>query len=551
MIEWVISSGTLILMVAAVRFAFRHRLALRLRYALWAVVALRLLVPFSFSQSSLSVLNLFGAERFFSGSVFAEENGDIAGLEKAENAAISGFAVAETENAVYAPVFYKNQDQNQNVLTGSSRKSSFLFSELLLYVWLLGVLLCGGIALAINHDFKRKLYRTRKPYPDGKPYPTPKGLPMYISGVVKTPCIFGLIHPAIYLPANVSEDKKLLEYVITHEEMHLEHRDNLWSLVRAACICLHWYDPLVWIAGALSRQDGELACDEAVIERLGEAERIGYGRALLEYSVQKNVLGAGLQLSTAMSGGKKLLKERIVMIARHYKCPAKAALVVVLMMALCLVASFTGRKAEAAGEDLDAVRAQIGQKLTYVEASYGLSPTIEMTEDGIRVSYGGHDEEEIQRLAREALYELYELSGVKIEEAYFSVTWYGDFCFGMTQEAVRKDRNFYNRCFGFEESIPSLWIGTTRTVPGSPIEKLTAPGKLNGMSDMELAVWYFQRSLFAGGEKTEHIQLRYEYGNEVDFVIKTVSGKYYEMTIDNEVREMTSLYGPYDSYPMH
>lgn len=68
---------------------------------------------------------------------------------------------------------------------------------------------------------------------------------------------------------------------------------------------------------------------------------------------------------------------------------------------------------------------------------------------------------------------------------------------------------------------------------------------------MELAVWYFQRALFAGGEETEHIQLRYEYGNEVVFVIETVSGKYYEMTIDNEVREMTFLYGPYDSYPMY
>lgn len=547
MSDWVISSGTIILMVAAVRFVFRKKLTLRLRYALWAVVALRLLVPFSFSQSSLSVLNLFGAESFF-----AKENDGIAGFEKVEDAgAAGGFAAAETGNAVYAPVFYHNQDQYPNVLTVDSTKDLFLFSELLIFIWLLGVLLCGGIVLTINHNFKRKLYCTRKPYTDGKPYSTPKGLPVYISSVVKTPCIFGLLHPAVYLPENVPEDKKLLEYVITHEEAHLEHRDNLWSLVRAVCICLHWYDPLVWIAGVLSRQDGELACDEAVIERLGEAERIGYGKALLEYSVQKNALGADLQLSTALSGGKKQLKERIVMIARHPKCPVKAVVSAFLLAALCLVSSFTGRRVEAAEQSLDSVRAQIGQKLTYVETSYGLRPTIEMTEEGSRVSYGGHDEEEIQRLAREALYELYELSGVKIEEACFSVTWYGDFCFGMTAEAVRKDRNFYNRCFGFGEAIPSLWIGTTRTVPDSPIVKLTAPGKLNGMSDMELAVWYFQRALFAGGEETEHIQLRYEYGDEVVFVIETVSGKYYEMTIDNEVREMTSLYGPYDSYPMH
>lgn len=553
MSEWVISSGTLILLVAAVRFVFRDKLALRLRYALWIAVALRLLVPFSLFQSDLSVLNLFKLEEHFPESFIAGDDDSVAGFEEMgrAEAAASGFAADETEHAVYTPIFYQHKDpisdQNKIFLPGDSPKTSFSFSELLICVWLVGALSCGGLVLAVNHNYKRKLYRTRKSCPAGKE----EGLPVYFSGVVKTPCIFGLIHPSIYLPENAAGDKKLLEYVLTHEKVHFEHRDHVWSLVRAVCICLHWYNPLVWIAGALSRQDGELACDEAVIERLGEAERIGYGRALLEYSVQKNVFGAGLKLSTAMSGGKKQLKERIVMIARHPKCPVKAVLSAVLLVALCLAASFTGRKAEAAGQGLGAVREEIGRELTFVEVSYSLRSSIEVMEDGTRVSYGGYDEEEIQRLAREALYELYELSGVKIETACFTVTWYGDFCFGLTEESVRADRTFYTRSFGFEETIPSVWICTERTVPDSPIKKLTAPGKLNEMSNMELAVWYFQRSLFAEGEQTEHIQLRYENAEEDVFVIKTVSGKYFEMTIDNEAREMSSLYGPYNSYPMH
>ena len=391
MSEWVISSAVLILLVTAVRFAFRDRLALRLRYALWSVVALRLLIPFSFSQSALSVLNLFGADEPFSAGVFSESEGRIAGFEKIGDgeAAVGGFAEAETENAVYTPVFY--QAQNLMMLHSDSPKTSLSFSELLICVWLLGALFCGETVLAVNHNFKRKLYRTRKPYQDGSFRPdgmlgtSPKGLPVYLSSVVKNPCIFGLIRPSIYLPENVSEDKKLLEYVLTHEEVHFEHKDNVWSLVRAVCICLHWYNPLVWIAGALSRQDGELACDETVIERLGEAERIGYGRALLEYSVQKNVLGNGLQLSTAMSGGKKQLKERIAMIARHPKCPAKAVLCAVLLVALCLVSSFTGRKVEAA-QSLDAVREEIGRELIFVEVPYSLRCSIEVTEGESRVS---------------------------------------------------------------------------------------------------------------------------------------------------------------------
>ncbi len=549
MIEWVISSGILILLVAAVRFVLRDKLSLRLRYALWTVVALRLLIPFSFFQSSLSVLNLFGAQESFSEEALAGADGRIAGFERIgdEEAAAGGFAEAETKNAVYTPVFYRNQDQNKNVLTADSWNNGFPFSKLLICVWLTGAFFCGGLVLAVNQDFKRKLYRTRKPYLTEKE----EGLPVYLSDVVKNPCIFGLIHPSIYLPGKVPEDKKLLEYVLTHERVHFEHRDNVWSIVRAVCICLHWYNPLVWLAGALSRQDGELACDETVLERLGEAERIGYGRVLLEYSVQKNAFGAALQLSTAMSGGKKQLRERIVMIARRPECTVKTALIAVLAAALCLVSSFTGRKAEAAGEGADAVREEIGQKLTYVETPYSLRRSVGGTEEGSRVTYGGYSEEEILRLAREALYELYELSGVKVGKVWFSVTWYGDFCFGMTEEDVLADRIFYTRCFGFEETIPSLWIVRTGDVPNSPVEKLLKPGKANEMSDMELAAWYFQRALLAAEEKIEYIQLRFENGAEADFVIKAASGKYYEMTFDSESREMDSLYGPYESYPMH
>ena len=65
-----------------------------------------------------------------------------------------------------------------------------------------------------------------------------------------------------------------MRYILAHENTHYRHGDNLWVVVRAACVCLHWYNPLVWLAACLSRQDGELACDERALEILGEEERI-------------------------------------------------------------------------------------------------------------------------------------------------------------------------------------------------------------------------------------------------------------------------------------
>lgn len=80
-------------------------------------------------------------------------------------------------------------------------------------------------------------------------------------------------------------------------------------MLRCACLIVHWYNPLVWWAAALSKRDGELACDEDAIKALGESERISYGRTLIGLTATggtKNIL----RCATTMTGGKNTLKER-------------------------------------------------------------------------------------------------------------------------------------------------------------------------------------------------------------------------------------------------
>lgn len=83
--------------------------------------------------------------------------------------------------------------------------------------------------------------------------------------------------------AGAVEDPESLHYILCHESVHYRHRDHFWSLARAICLCLHWYNPFVWLAASLSRQDGELACDEETVQWLGESKRLDYGMALLEF----------------------------------------------------------------------------------------------------------------------------------------------------------------------------------------------------------------------------------------------------------------------------
>ena len=99
----------------------------------------------------------------------------------------------------------------------------------------------------------------------------------------------------------------------------------------------------MWIAAAMSEQDGELACDERTLEILGQDERIRYGRALLDFSAGGSVVAKRLEASTAMSSGKKLLKERLMVIVREPGKHAGAMAAVLLLTALFGTATFTGR----------------------------------------------------------------------------------------------------------------------------------------------------------------------------------------------------------------
>lgn len=133
-------------------------------------------------------------------------------------------------------------------------------------------------------------------------------LPVYSVEGLPTPLLYGR---SIYVPAKLAEDEELLPYVVRHEMCHYFHGDTFWGLVRMACVCLHWYHPLVWLAAYLSRQDCELACDEAAVRHMGERERKRYGELLLELAPVKGSPADCFSMTTAMSGDAKNLRERL------------------------------------------------------------------------------------------------------------------------------------------------------------------------------------------------------------------------------------------------
>ena len=374
--EILLTSSVLILAVLLLRLAFRDRISRRAQYALWGLVLLRLLVPVSLPGVDFSVLS--AAEPV--GQAVAER------LEQREVYLLPQETVPVTilptdlPEAVIPSTSYQPEDGWPVVVdsgagaivpdAGGETATRYAWAptaaELLTILWLAGVAGMAVWFLVTNLRFWRKLRRTRTPYAaEGCRYPVylvAEGLP--------SPCLFGLIRPAIYLtPAAVASPERL-GHVLAHETAHARHGDPLWSLLRCVCLAVYWFDPLVWAAAAVSKTDGELACDEAAIRALGEDQRIPYGRTLLSLIPVRKGPGAPLLSATTMTAGKRQLKDRITRIAQGSQTRAAALFLALTLVAGVCAVTFTGAKAEE-------VRALTGDELAYFNEEFFNNDTVD------------------------------------------------------------------------------------------------------------------------------------------------------------------------------
>ncbi|MCI8802265.1 MAG: peptidoglycan DD-metalloendopeptidase family protein [Oscillibacter sp.] len=103
-----------------------------------------------------------------------------------------------------------------------------------------------------------------------------------VSDRIAAPLTYGLVHPVILLPKTMDlSDEEALLCVLTHEEVHIRRLDGLLKLLLTAALCVHWFNPAVWLLYVLANRDMELRCDEAAVRRLGEDRRELYALTLI------------------------------------------------------------------------------------------------------------------------------------------------------------------------------------------------------------------------------------------------------------------------------
>ena len=357
--EILLTSSALILALLALRQLFRRTVSRRMQYALWLLVLVRLLVPVNVGTLAHNVLSAAEPvqavveERLDTPVLYVQD-----GTERRPAQLLPG---KESQGEPLSPPSGAAQTAPADeYYTVTPTYRTVTLSEALTYVWSAGMAGVGAWFLFTNLRFARALRKARTPYSvEGCRYP------VYLVSALPSPCLFGVLRPAVYLNEKALQSPDALRFVLAHEQTHARHLDPLWSLLRGVCLTVYWFDPLVWLAAVLSREDCELACDEGTLRALGADERAAYGKTLLALvpvcdKPQNPLLGA-----TTMTSGKRSLKERVTCIAENRQAKAVAVFAAVALAAAVCAVSFTGSSrplSEVCGEFWD-----VEATCTYVE----------------------------------------------------------------------------------------------------------------------------------------------------------------------------------------
>ena len=311
LLEMSFTGGVLVLAVIVLRAMALHRLPKGTFLALWAVAAVRLLIPFSL-PSPASVYTL--AERV-----------------PVQNAVREAATVVNPAPA--APVFSDTAPVPPAAISVPEGGGA---ADVWLWVWLAGAVICGAFFL-ITYLRCRREFRTALPVES-------ENLPDWLAGQklrrrvslrqsdrVDAPLTYGLLRPVILLPKS-GRDVSL--YALEHELAHIRHLDALWKPLLALTACVHWFNPLVWCMFVLANRDMELRCDEAVVRRLGLDRRREYALTLISMEEQRSGLGP---FASAFS--RNAIEERIRAIMKLKK-RSLAAILAAVVLVCCVGVGF-------------------------------------------------------------------------------------------------------------------------------------------------------------------------------------------------------------------
>ena len=249
-------------------------------YALWGVVAFRLIIPFSFeSIFSLMPRNINTVP--IPHDIIYQENPQIN----------SGIEIVDSFISETLP----------ELATGASVNPLQIYTEIGAYIWVLGIMVLLIYSLVSILQLKRQL----------------KGAKLVKKNIfeaknMKTPFVLGLIKPKIYLPVGLKAEER--NYILLHEQTHIHRTDHIIKILAFLILSVHWFNPLVWIAFMLMSTDMEFSCDERVLKEMNEEIKKPYANSLLSLATGGNILNG-----SPLAFGEGNVKGRIKNVLNYKK----------------------------------------------------------------------------------------------------------------------------------------------------------------------------------------------------------------------------------------
>ena len=311
-----------IAVVIAVRAVFINKLPKRTFLVLWGIALLRLLIPFS-------IPSMLSAYSFMNRSIPVKETvSDMPISDFIPSAQTGQLFIGESTSQVQMP-----QDSTQ--------------ISVWIILWCVGAITCAAFFIISylhwSFEFKTSLpvsnmfaaqwleeHRLKRP------------ITIRQSDRVETPLTYGIFRPVILMPLKTDwENKQQLQYILLHEYVHICRYDMVTKLLSAFALCVHWFNPMVWVMYILFNRDIELACDECVIREFGENSKSEYALTLISMEEKKSGL-----MPICNNFSKNAIEEMITAVMKIKKTTFAA-----VIMATAIVASVTTVFATSAAQD--------------------------------------------------------------------------------------------------------------------------------------------------------------------------------------------------------
>ena len=263
-------------------------------YALWTVVFFRLLCPFTLELPS---------------AVVTPVEIETVDMTHYEYNAPSVPDIGESRGGTVIIYTSESEEDPINKKIGST-------IDILAFIWLCGTaaMLCYGIISYVKLKARLKNAVAAQGY--------------FLCGNIDNPFIMGIFKPKIYLPEKLGEDET--RFILMHENAHIRRGDHIAKIVMFCGLCLHWFNPLVWLSFKLCERDMEMSCDEGVTKNMSPENKADYGQTLLNITAKRM---AAFTACFGENGTKQRVKNVL-----SYKKPALWIIIICAVLAIGAVA---------------------------------------------------------------------------------------------------------------------------------------------------------------------------------------------------------------------